>query len=132
MENPLCEMNYLAHPKDWATLRAALRVSIQLGRQMRANGYPLDEVVVPSALDDDTLDAFIKQRVETMFHYASSCRMASEADPLPGVVDPELRVHGISNLRIADASILPSAPAVHPQALIYAVAEKCADIVLKD
>ncbi|KAF8176881.1 GMC oxidoreductase-domain-containing protein, partial [Mycena galopus ATCC 62051] len=132
MQNPLCSMGYLTHPNDWAALRAALRVSVQLGRQMRANGYPLDEVAVPTAMDDDTLNTFIKDRVETMYHYSSSCRMASETDPLPGVVDPELRVHGVSNLRISDASIFPSVPAVHPQALIYAVAEKCADMVLKD
>ncbi|KAJ6574312.1 hypothetical protein B0H19DRAFT_1124170 [Mycena capillaripes] len=132
LENPLCEMGYLTHPKDWAALRAALRVSFQLCRRMRANGYALEESKVPSALDDETLDAYIKERVETMYHYASSCRMASEADALPGVVDPELRVHGIANLRISDASVLPSAPAVHPQALVYAVAEKCADMMLKD
>ncbi|KAF7376886.1 FAD/NAD-P-binding domain-containing protein [Mycena sanguinolenta] len=132
MQNPLCEMRYLTHPKDWATLRTALRVSVQLGRQMRANGYSLDDILVPSALDNDTLDTFIRERAETMYHYTSSCRMAPEADPLPGVVDPELRVHGVSNLRISDASILPSVPAVHPQALVYAVAEKCADMMLKD
>ncbi|KAJ7225243.1 hypothetical protein B0H12DRAFT_1149397 [Mycena haematopus] len=132
MQNPLCEMRYLTHPKDWAALRTALRVAVQLARQMRANGYPLVDVLVPSALDDDTLDAYIRDRVETMYHYASTCRMAPETDPLPGVVDPELRVHGVSNLRISDASILPSAPAVHPQALVYAVAEKCADMMLKD
>ncbi|KAJ7812389.1 glucose-methanol-choline oxidoreductase, partial [Mycena olivaceomarginata] len=73
----------------------------------------------------------IKERVETVYHYTSSCRIASGADPLPGVVDPELRVHGVSNLRIADASILPSAPAVHPQALVYAVG-RCAAMRLND
>jgi hypothetical protein len=34
-----------------------LRVSVRLGRQMRANGYPLDEAIVPGELDDDTLNA---------------------------------------------------------------------------
>ncbi|KAJ7354390.1 GMC oxidoreductase-domain-containing protein [Mycena albidolilacea] len=132
-ENPLCDMGYLTHPKDWAALRAVLRVSVYLGRQMSANGYPLDEAIVPSALDDDTFNAYMKERVETMYHYTSSCRMASEVDPLPGVLDPELRVHGsVSDPQIAGVSILPSAPAVHPQALVYAVAEKCADMMLND
>ncbi|KAK7055320.1 FAD/NAD-P-binding domain-containing protein [Favolaschia claudopus] len=130
-DNPVCEMRYLSHPDDWHTLRTAMRVSAQLCRQMQANGYPLEAAMVPSALDDETLDAYIRERVETMTHYASSCRMAPESDEFPGVVDPSLRVHGIPNLRIADASVLPNSPAVHPQALIYAVAEKCADMMLR-
>lgn len=126
-------MNYLSAAEDGAALRAALRVTVQLAREMRANGYPLVAIKgrVPSAVDDETLDAFIKERLDTIYHYASSCRMAPETDVLPGVVDPALRVHGIANLRICDASVFPAAPATHPQALVYAVAEKCADMMLR-
>ncbi|KAJ7696428.1 alcohol oxidase [Mycena rosella] len=133
LQDPICEMNYLSAPEDWAALRAALRVSVQLAHRMRANGYPLDAIRtrVPSAFDDESLDAFIREKVNTIYHYASSCRMAPETDALPGVVDPELRVHGVSNLRVCDSSIFPSAPATHPQALVYAVAEKCADMMLR-
>lgn len=123
-------MNYLSSPEDWIALRAALRVSIELARQMRADGYSLGNVNVPSALDDATLDEYIKEKVDTMYHYSSSCRMADLDDPAPGAVDDELRVYGVKNLRIADASVLPCVPATHPQALIYAVAEKCADMVM--
>jgi choline dehydrogenase len=131
MDNPVCEMNYLTSPEDWAALRASIRVSVALAEQMRADGYTLDDVKVPNALDDATLDEYIKAGLETMYHYSSSCRMAPQDDALPGVVDHELRVHGISNLRISDASIFPNVPATHPQALVYAVAEKCADIILR-
>ncbi|KAJ7157614.1 GMC oxidoreductase-domain-containing protein [Mycena crocata] len=129
-QNPLCEMRYLSSLKDATILRTALRVCGQLAAQMRSEGYALDDVRVPRGMDDESLDEFINERVETMFHYTSSCRMAPEDDPLPGVVDPELRVHGVSNLRISDASILPNGPAAHPQALVYAVAEKCGDMIL--
>ncbi|KAF8496978.1 hypothetical protein JB92DRAFT_2988461 [Gautieria morchelliformis] len=128
--HPVCDMAYLTSPEDYATLRAALRVTVRLAAEMRAVGYPLDAVHVPDTLDDAALDAFIDSRAETMFHYSSSCRMARPDDDKPGVVDDQLLVHGISNLRIADASVLPSVPATHPQALIYAVAEKCADMIL--
>lgn len=124
-------MNYLSSPEDWSVLRAALRVSTELACQMRADGYALSDVSVPSALDDATLDQYIKEKVDTMYHYASSCRMAALDDPAPGVVDDELRVYGVKNLRIADASVLPCVPATHPQALIYAIAEKCADMVIR-
>lgn len=122
-------MNYLSTPEDSVALRAALRVSVELARQMRADGYPLGDVSAPPALDDASLDKFIKGKVDTMYHYSSSCRMAALDDPAPGVVDDELRVYGVDNLRIADASVLPFVPATHPQALVYAVAEKCADMV---
>jgi choline dehydrogenase-like flavoprotein len=124
-------MGYLTSPEDYATLRAALRVAVRLAGEMRAVGYPLDDVHVPGTLDDAALDAFIDARVDTMYHYSSTCRMARPDDEKPGVVDDQLLVRGCSNLRIADASIFPSVPATHPQALIYAVAEKCADMILR-
>lgn len=126
-------MRYLSSPEDYVPLRAALRVTAHLAREMRAVGYPLDDVHVPSALDDAALDYFINERVDTIFHYSTTCRMAHQDDDAgPGVVDDKLRVYGVQNLRIADASVLPNVPATHPQALIYAVAEKCADMVRRD
>ncbi|KAJ7737114.1 GMC oxidoreductase [Mycena metata] len=132
MQNPICEMRYLSSPKDSATLRTALPVSRQLAARMRADGYALEDVTVPIDMTDEGLNAFVEERVETMYHYASSCTMVPEDDTLPGVVDAELRVHGVANLRICDASVLPNAPATHPQALIYAIGEKCADMILQD
>lgn len=125
-------MRYLSTPEDWEALRAALRVSVELARQMRDAGYPLEACSAPGALDKTTLDEFIKEKVGTMFHYSSTCRMAPLTDPFPGVVDDHLRVHGTTNLRISDASILPAVPATHPQALVYVIAEKCSDLVLAE
>ena len=49
--------------------------------------------------------------------------------PETSVVDAELRVHGVPNLRVCDASVFPSVPAAHLQAPVIAVAEKCADMI---
>ena len=54
--------------------------------------------------------------------------MGPSSDP-EAVVDAELRVHGISNLRVADASIFPILPNANPLAPIAMVAEKCADLI---
>ncbi len=56
--------------------------------------------------------------------------MAPEHDPMGGgVVDDELKVYGVTNLRVADSSIFPWIPATHLQAPTVAVAEKCADML---
>ncbi|KAK7453542.1 hypothetical protein VKT23_011822 [Stygiomarasmius scandens] len=128
-----CEMNYLDSPEDWKALRAALRVAVRLAEEMRASGYPIEDIPnrVPESLDDDTLNKYIRENADTMFHYSSTCRMAPEDAESPGVVNDELRVHGLTNLRICDASTFPDVPATHPQALVYAFAEKCAAMILE-
>ncbi|KAI6138460.1 hypothetical protein BKA82DRAFT_4236029 [Pisolithus tinctorius] len=115
-----------------ALLKVTSRGSLpEIARKMCDAGYPLKETYVPKSLEDADLDVFIQERADSMYHYSSTCRMAPLDDPLPGVVDNDLRVHGTTNLRIVDASIFPAVPATHPQALVYAVAEKCADMIVK-
>ncbi|KAF2215414.1 hypothetical protein CERZMDRAFT_94824 [Cercospora zeae-maydis SCOH1-5] len=72
-------------------------------------------------------DMFGRQRF-TLWHTMGTCSMLPYADG--GVVDPELKVYGTSNLRIADASVIPVIISAHPQSLVYAIAEKAADIIL--
>jgi choline dehydrogenase-like flavoprotein len=50
-------------------------------------------------------------------------------EDLGGCVDAQLKVYGVGNLRVVDASIIPLIPAAHLQATMYAVAEKAADII---
>jgi len=128
---PLCDMQYLAAPEDRVALRAALRVTIAIAQQLRDEGYPIAPVRVPDVSSDATVDEYIDAHATTMYHYTSTCRMAPEDDARPGVVDDELRVHGVRKLRVADASVLPDVPAAHPLALVYALAEKCAALMHK-
>lgn len=62
-------------------------------------------------LSDAELETEVRKRVETLYHPTSSCRMARLEEG--GVVDPFLRVYGIENLRVADASIFPRIPSGH-------------------
>lgn len=57
--------------------------------------------------------------------------MGSRNDPT-SVVDDRLRVHGVDGLRVADASIIPILHCGHPQLLVYAIGEKCADMIKED
>jgi choline dehydrogenase-like flavoprotein len=60
---------------------------------------------------DAEMEAVVRERVETVYHPTSSCRMAPLEDG--GVVDQKLRVYGIPNLRVCDASIFPSIVSGH-------------------
>lgn len=60
-------------------------------------------------------------------HFVGSCSMMPRE--MGGIVDPQLRVYGVKNLRVCDASIIPLIPAANPQATIYGVAEHGAYII---
>ncbi|GJJ12626.1 hypothetical protein Clacol_006869 [Clathrus columnatus] len=129
---PACNLNLFGDPRDRLAARVALRLCLRIKEQMATNGYPITDNIVPKGDMDAALDSFVVERGRSLYHYCSSCRMAPEHDTLaPGVVNDELRVHGVSNLRIADASVFPDILSTHLQATVVAVAEKCADMVKK-
>ncbi len=72
----------------------------------------------------------IRRRASTVFHPVSTCRMGPDAQL--NVVDPCLRVHGLANLRIIDASVFPTVTSGNTNAPTIMVAEKGADLVLAD
>ncbi|GJE84196.1 GMC oxidoreductase [Phanerochaete sordida] len=126
-DRPACDLAYLSAPEDYAAARAALKLGLALGRQCRAQGHAMRDALVPASEADADLDAHARTHACSTYHYSSTCRMAPEAER--GVVDDVLRVHGVRNLRVADASVFPDVPAAHPQAPVVMVAERCADFV---
>lgn len=126
-DRPDCDLGFLTDERDFLVMRKAVRLGMAMGRKLRENGYPARDLFRPESEADEDLDAFIKKAARSTFHYSSTCRMAPEEDK--GVVDDELRVHGIQGLRIADASIFPSIPATHLQAPVVMVAERCVDFI---
>ncbi|KAJ7141809.1 alcohol oxidase [Mycena filopes] len=130
---PAVDLGFLAAPDDLPTVVKGVRLGLRLAHQMRSAGYPLRALSAPSAEADDdaSVEAFIRANMRTTYHYTSTCRMAPADDAQPGVVDDELRVHGVDGLRIADCSIFPEIVSVHTMAPAVVVAEKCADLVKK-
>lgn len=123
---------YLSNADDFAPLRASLKLSLRLRDEMRAQGYALEDWLQPKSESDADLDDYIRRYNRTTYHYSSTCRMAPEDDADGGgVVDDELRVYGLENLRVADTSILPRVLGTHLQAPAVAIGEKCASMVLQ-
>ena len=78
--------------------------------------------------DDDWI-AWLRKEAGTEFHPSSSCAMLPEKQG--GVVDANLRVYGLTNVRVADASVIPIALSTHLMSSTYGVAEQASDIILE-
>jgi choline dehydrogenase-like flavoprotein len=76
--------------------------------------------------NDDDLRAYLRKNIRSYSHYAGTCRIGADET---AVVDTELRVHGISGLRVADASVMPSPVSANTNATVYAIAERAADLI---
>ena len=79
---------------------------------------------------ENDIAKYIRQKAWSVFHPCSTCRMGN--NPNISVVDPKLRVHGVDNLRVVDASIFPTIPTGNINAPSIMVGENASDIILKD
>ena len=80
----------------------------------------------PSVATDVQLEAFIRARAETIYHPVGTCRMGT--DPM-AVTTPELRVHGLTGLRVVDASVMPRLIGGNTNAPTIMIAERAADLL---
>ncbi|CAL1716995.1 unnamed protein product [Somion occarium] len=131
---PIIDPNYFTDPNDVKTLIRGARLVQDLVKV-----EPLASVVDHTGdgspgthhhlhtVTDKELEKLILERAETLYHPCCSARMAPLEDG--GVVDPQLRVYGIPNLRIADASVFPTIISGHTAAPVIAIAEKAADLI---
>ena len=71
----------------------------------------------------------LSQTALSFGHWGGTCRMGEDED---AVVDPSLRVRGVDNLRVADASVMPDLPAAPTNATVLAIAEHAADLIIAD
>ena len=77
---------------------------------------------------DDQLDAWMSKRCSSAFHLSGSCRMGP-ASSAEAVVGPDLRVHGVQNLRVADASIMPEIVSANTNAASIMIGERASFIM---
>jgi choline dehydrogenase len=80
----------------------------------------------PAVQTAEQLLDFARQRGGTVYHPTSTCKMGN--DPM-AVVDPELRMHGVERLRVADASIMPTVVSGNTNAATIMIGERVADMV---
>ncbi|KAG6862501.1 hypothetical protein C0995_000049 [Termitomyces sp. Mi166 len=132
---PIVNPNYLKAPEDAAKLIRGVRLLLKIA-QTEPLASHLDHDFRRPDLDhethlksDEEMLELVKERVETVYHPACTCRMAPQE--MNGVVDSQLRVYGIQGLRVCDASVYPWIVSGHTCGACYAMAEKLADMLKK-
>jgi choline dehydrogenase len=127
-EPPAIRFNFLSARAD----REGVVAAIRKGRELMATP-PLKELTGaeiapgPTVQTDEEIIDWVRHNAETTYHPVGTCKMGN--DPM-AVVDPELRVHGIAGLRVADASIMPTLTSGNTNAPCIMIGEKCAAMVL--
>ena len=121
--------NFLATDKDWATLRAGVRLVRDIGSRQPLASFTTGEIS-PGAdcRSDAEIDAHIRATAITVHHPLGTCKMGRASDPM-AVVDPELKVLGLDGLRVADASVMPDLVGGNINAPVIMIAEKAADLI---
>jgi choline dehydrogenase len=126
VDPPAVYPNYLATDTDQRTIVAGLRLCRQLLANSHLQRFIASEFLPGQAVQtDEQLLDFARQRGGTVYHPTSTCKMGQ--DPM-AVVDPELRVHGIEGLRVADASIMPTVVSGNTNAATIMIGERAADM----
>ena len=120
--------NHLTEQADVDALVEGMRIARRLARtEPLASATGREMYPGPAVGDDDeSLAADARRRVELLYHPAGTCKMGTGDD---AVVDPELRVRGVENLRVMDCSVMPTITRGNTNAPTYMIAEKAAEMI---
>ncbi|HEX2913264.1 MAG TPA: choline dehydrogenase [Chloroflexia bacterium] len=126
-EPPLIRANYLSSDTDLQVLLKGLKLARQIAQAKAFEPYRGVELMPgPDAQSDEALYDHIRQTIETLYHPAGTCKMGTDE---MAVVDPQLRVRGVTGLRVVDASIMPTVTRGNTNAPTIMIAEKAADMI---
>lgn len=130
-DKPVINPNYLSHPYD-------LQAATNLAKFLRkiASSKPMSDVWSEeyepgtAVQTDDDWKKYALANTLSIYHPIGTAALLPEKDG--GVVNPDLKVYGLKGLRVVDASIIPLLPSAHLQTLVYGIAEKAAEMIIKE
>lgn len=127
MADPLIDPGFLNEDQDVAVLLKGYKITREILHSNALKDTTGKEVYTNGSMSDDELIHNIRQHADTVYHPVSTCKMGNgEMD----VVDNDLRVHGLENLRVVDASIMPTLIGGNTNAPTIMIAEKASDLIL--
>ena len=127
-DDPIIDPNFLSHDDDMQTLIKGYKKMMEI-----MNTEPLkqfDNIRNPININDDkAIESAIRTRSDTIYHPVGTCKMGNDD---MAVVDSNLKVKGVSGLRVVDASIMPTLIGGNTNAPAMMIAEKAADLIKND
>ena len=108
-DRPIVDMRFLSHPDDVVKLERSIKIAREAAATAALKPFVVREVAPGRTLKGKELVNFVRNGTTTYFHSSGACRMGQDE---AAVVDPQLRVNGVRNLRIADSTIMPRIVAV--------------------
>ena len=120
------EANLLSHPEDIKAALAAVELCREIGNSQSLRSFARREVM-PGSLKGLELQNFIRNAAISYWHQSGTAKMGRDA---MSVVDGELRVYGLKNLRIADASVMPRITTGNPMAACVVIGERAAEMLM--
>jgi choline dehydrogenase len=123
---PIIRMNYLQSDADVRVQLAAIKLCRELVATRAMSKLVTHEALPGPGKSESELIEYIRNHASTIWHPVGTCKMGYDR---MAVVDPELRVHGIRGLRVADASIMPTIVSANPNAATIMIGEKASDLI---
>lgn len=127
MAPPVVQPNFLTEKEDLDLLVKGLKLALKILEQTPFKKYRKSLAPQLDFHSEKVLIQHIKKSLETVYHPVGTCKMGNDK---MAVVDAELKVHGIENLRVVDASIMPKIVSGNTNAPTFMIAEKAADMIL--
>ena len=124
---PAIELNFAADPEDLRRMKDAVRLMYDLAcsAEMSAVAHGVAGLNDSAVASEDALTAYVREHVDTFGHALGTAPMGSPGDQ-GAVVSQHCQVHGVDNLWVIDASVMPTVPAVPPHLTTIMIAERAA------
>ncbi|MDA8369115.1 MAG: GMC family oxidoreductase N-terminal domain-containing protein [Nocardiopsaceae bacterium] len=133
-DKPALDFRYFTDPDDYdaTTIVDGLKIAREIAATEPFASWIKREVAPgPRLTTDADLSEYGRRAAHTVYHPAGTCKMGAVDDTM-AVVDPTLKVRGLSGLRVADASVFPTMPSPNPMVTVLAIGERAADLIRAD
>ena len=124
---PRIVYNFFSQPNDLPRLREGFKLAREVANQKALDPYRGEETkATANARTDEEIEAYLRRAAITAHHPAGTCKMGTDSQ---AVLDPQLRVRGVENLRVVDASAMPDMVGAHINACVIMMADKASDMI---